>query len=662
MYMHMNGLGPRWTAATTFVYGLQVNRSDTEVPVLSSVSTPSAAWTNSATTITASAFDRQGQNSGGAAGTGVSRYEAWEGSTSRGGTVTGCTGVRPNYCPPTDGPRSFSVSVPNGSHTVDIYAVDALGKYSTKVSRTINYDGSAPAVPTYSGELHRLNGSTVAPGIYELELLNVTESGPSGINRVEVQTLVPGGSWTSAGNATLLNGRYIWSLPSSYATSSNRLVKVRARAVDNAGNASNYAAELSVTLRPTRSDPLSATNVTPWTHVYSYGAGDHQRPDAFFNAGLRQNNIDFVRMGFNMALAETTDPYVFDLSNFDTDVQLAAAQGMQIFPILIIQRAGFPGYPKTHADPPQGATELDRFGRFAAAVARRYGPIDPGDAGRGTFWKQGNPGYGLPYRPVMAWEVWNEPNSASPLFAGAGADPEYNSSPQYFTATEYKDVLATVEEHVRDGVNGQPAAQPTARIVFGGLDTGDNVPFGQEYSTYLSNAINAGAGGRFDAAAIHPYGMYPAVVAKMNITRGVLNATSSTSDTQIWPNEFGMAVGAPISDPFTQTDPYANANYTIPCGAQQLPQCWTDQANAVNAIMSDFESRTDWNVGPVAWHSVRDHPLPLPAGGTKRWPQRTGLRTAYNNSEAAESVNRPAWHVYRTHGYERGARQLPLQH
>jgi hypothetical protein len=95
----------------------------------------------------------------------------------------------------------------------------------------------------------------------------------------------------------------------------------------------------------------------------------------------------------------------FDWSGSDRRVRASAEARLTVLPVLL----GSPAWvaPAPTRAPSTKTGEL-QFARFALAAVRRYGR-------GGSFWRE-NPE--VAYRPVTAWQVWNEPNT--PEYASHG--------------------------------------------------------------------------------------------------------------------------------------------------------------------------------------------------------------------------------------------------
>jgi Glycosyl hydrolase catalytic core len=86
-----------------------------------------------------------------------------------------------------------------------------------------------------------------------------------------------------------------------------------------------------------------------------------------------------------------------DYSLTDRAVEAAVARRMSVLPIVLIAPRWAARHPGQFNSPPKGTAP---YARFAAALARRYGP-------NGTFWKE-RPTLGQ--RPIRHWQFWNEPS------------------------------------------------------------------------------------------------------------------------------------------------------------------------------------------------------------------------------------------------------------
>lgn len=210
---------------------------------------------------------------------------------------------------------------------------------------------------------------------------------------------------------------------------------------------------------------------------------------------------------------------------------------------------GYP--PKSPAD----------FAQFAALAVQRYGP-------GGTFWRE-NPN--LPYDPVQAWEVWNEPNLA-----------EYWEPRPNMRA--YVALLRAADVAIK-GVD------PHAVVVSGGM------PFygSSDETKFISALFRFGARGYFDALGIHPYSATVAQAEqRLGTARRLLDRFGDLR-TAVWVTEVGWAGGDP--DGFI-----SNAR--------------GQRANAVKFFRFVNRNRRALRLGEVFWSAWQDR---ISGPGPRNW-------------------------------------------
>lgn len=244
--------------------------------------------------------------------------------------------------------------------------------------------------------------------------------------------------------------------------------------------------------------------------------------DAFFgDSGYRQTALrDQARVGvrtlrqpFEWWRVERR-PGKFDFREYDVYMADAAAAGLEVLPVLMDPpafRSSRPANSRSHAMyPPR---RLSDYVRFVAAAVRRYG-YD------GTFW-DANPG--IPYWPIRAWQVWNEPNI--PNFWRSGPD-----------AREYVAMLRRAARTIR-------RVDPEAEVVAAGLP---NSALGVPFLDYLTRMYAAGARGSFDTLAIHPYSRSAAGL--LQLAEDARTTMDRHGDgAQLWITEFGWSTGGDAS-------------------------------------------------------------------------------------------------------------------
>jgi Divergent InlB B-repeat domain len=281
-----------------------------------------------------------------------------------------------------------------------------------------------------------------------------------------------------------------------------------------------------------------------------------------------------------------------DWARLDNLARAAAVNGVTLQPVLI-------NMPLDVYTPPKTDAERARFGGFAAAAVRRYGPD-------GSFW----PGCGCPKLPVTVWEVWNEPNIA----------PFWDVP----NAAEYGALLRDTRSAIR-------VADPGARVLFGGLAYPSPLsPTRLEPNAFLRDVIAAVGADQFDALALHNY-RPDAARAVNTLIAGTVETLKSYGGTtadgaprqQVWVNEFGRPTVP--DDPATPEDEQATSE------AAQL--AWLE--TFLDLLLP---RRSAWNLGPVMWYSLRDA-----SAATASW-QRQGLRRT--TADDTDAGPKPSWDAY----------------
>lgn len=241
---------------------------------------------------------------------------------------------------------------------------------------------------------------------------------------------------------------------------------------------------------------------------------------------LRHGGGGVVRTSFLWFEVQPTPRPRFHWMRFDALVARAAHARVDVLPILI----GSPGYASDHpAHPPTTRLGKARYARYVREAVARYGH-------RGSFWRE-NPG--IPYRPVKAWEVWNEPNL--PQFWTDG-------SPR---VGEYAALLRLTSRAIR-------RADPRAEVVLGGMpevkkSRRDAIPG----SRYLDRLYRIDGTRRlFDVVGSHPYAPgVPGVARKVDRLRRVMLRHGDAHE-PLWITEVGWSSAGRrhplVKDPETQ--------------------------------------------------------------------------------------------------------------
>jgi hypothetical protein len=207
-------------------------------------------------------------------------------------------------------------------------------------------------------------------------------------------------------------------------------------------------------------------------------------------------------------------PDAYDFSAHDELVAQAAVRGIRVLPVLFAPprwRSSRPPVGAVRGTYPPASNH--EFAAFAQLLVWRYGRS-------GTLWRE-RPD--LPYTPIVAWQIWNEPNI--PVYWPSGPD-----------AAEYTRMLRTVAHGIRQ-------LEPEARIVSAALPDSS---LGVRYDTFLAQMYDAGARGSFDFAAINPYSRSAEGVYRiMRRAREVVDQHGD--DARLWATELGWASDGPES-------------------------------------------------------------------------------------------------------------------
>jgi hypothetical protein len=236
-----------------------------------------------------------------------------------------------------------------------------------------------------------------------------------------------------------------------------------------------------------------------------------EEPDGL--AAQARLGVGIVRRPFDWSQVERSRGD-YDFSVYDDYVARAAAAGVSVLPILARPpefRSSKPAGSTSHAMYPPSSNAA--YADFAAAAVARYGPA-------GSFWRE-HPE--VPFLPIHAWQVWNEPNI--PNFWRSGV-----------SANEYVALLRACASAIR-------TADPGAEVVAAGLP---NSSLGVPFLTYLRRMYRAGANGLFDTLAIHPYSHdVRGLLALAEQARALMNRWGDRS--RLWITEFGWSTGGDAS-------------------------------------------------------------------------------------------------------------------
>ena len=170
-----------------------------------------------------------------------------------------------------------------------------------------------------------------------------------------------------------------------------------------------------------------------------------------------------------------------DFTETDRLVGEAARAGLRVFPTVVRAPVWAAG-----GDDREGAVPVDpsTYAAFFAEVVKRYGR-------GGTFWASA----GVPVRPIVSWQVWNEPDIG-----------------RYWQGDPWPETYVKLLRAARPAIK---AVDPRAQVVAAGLTN-------RSWED-LQKLYDAGARGLFDAAAIHPFSRRPSNVMKIvRLARGAM--------------------------------------------------------------------------------------------------------------------------------------------
>jgi hypothetical protein len=253
-------------------------------------------------------------------------------------------------------------------------------------------------------------------------------------------------------------------------------------------------------------------------------------------------------------------------------------------------------------------------------VVHRYGR-------GGEFWKYNS---GLVEKPVQAWEVWNEPNSATndPYFINSKKQAEERVQPELYA----KFLKKTSEIIQRDQQQNTPGVG--TQVLFGGL-----APYGEmsiaEFISGTQKAIPT-LYNYFAGLSLHPYSFRANVTGAgsfVNIVETSRNALRAAfGNKSLWLTEIGWNV----------TDPACNPE-KAKCPAQN----WvTPEQQAMN-VQGSFswvkQNAAALNIETAIYFDYRDTPEALHS-----WADYTGLRDTAGNFRQAwyaleEATGAPRW-------------------
>jgi hypothetical protein len=291
-----------------------------------------------------------------------------------------------------------------------------------------------------------------------------------------------------------------------------------------------------------------------------------------------------VQMGWGRIQPSKSRRFTFD--HYDEVVGGAARGGMNILGLLLGTPGWIPHHERGWPSTPSGLIE---YSRYVQALAGRYGP-------HGAFWAE-NPE--VPYRPITAWEVWNEPNRAD---MAPNIPNRVSSYAQLLKLTR-----AALNVH-----------DPHASIVTGGM-TERRSSDSEEATAFLRRLYRIKQARRaIDVIGVHPYGRR--AKDALQVTQRVRRILDQEGDPHrpLWITEMG----------------WGSAGETAP------HPLVTDERGQADRLRSSFkllgQAAKRLKLRKILWYSFADiRPPSFP--GT--WDQHSGLFDYYGRKK-------PAWDAF----------------
>ena len=280
---------------------------------------------------------------------------------------------------------------------------------------------------------------------------------------------------------------------------------------------------------------------------------------------------------------------------YDKAFRLAAERGITILPYLYNFFGGSQEkpeqYPYSEATGPGGSP----WETWVYTVIHRYGA-------NGEFWNA-NPG--VPYKPVPAWEVWNEPNFKENNPGGKSVQPEKYG--EFLKRTSA--AIQAAQKERTPGV-GVP-------VLHGGLISTGHMSVG-EFLNKVKNVSEVGFA--FNGLSLHPYSWrsgLSGVQTHVNNARAELSAKFSTTKS-LWITELGWNIS---------NEPGETQNWvSVQDQAKYLSQSFD--------WLEEKEAEKDLNIKTIIYFFYKDTP-----GGPLKWANYAGLR-------GSDGSFRPAWYAF----------------
>jgi hypothetical protein len=342
------------------------------------------------------------------------------------------------------------------------------------------------------------------------------------------------------------------------------------------------------------------------------GTAAARAPSAFFGIQSWKNPVatDFQRMHaarvgtFRLSLLWSIVEFQRGARNWGPYDQIfadAARSRVRLLPV-VLSSPRFAA--KRYQYPPRSRGARRAYAKFLGDAVKRYGR-------NGSFWRAHRE---LPYKPVTAWQIWNEPNYPAYWF----------KRPK---AKQYVAFLKLSRKTIR-------RADRHGKVVLAGIA---NTRHGVSYTRFITGVYRAGGKRYFDVMAVHPYASTPRGVLKVvKRTRAIMRRYGD-SRTSVWVTEIGWATGGKVSR-----------------GTRRFKTSLRGQAKRLRSTYRLLlRARGRYRIGMGVWFAWRDR-TPDP-GERNWWAINTGLFTR-------AGAPKPAWLAYaKVAGGKAGSGPLGVQ-
>ena len=279
-------------------------------------------------------------------------------------------------------------------------------------------------------------------------------------------------------------------------------------------------------------------------------------------ASLGEGGVGTLRINLAWGSVQPAPHAPYNWSTYDLLIAGAAMKGMRVLATVY----GSASWAEPTPEHPPLGSNLPAFARFVRSAVQRYGV-------GGSFWSE-HPT--IPRRPVVDWQLWNEPNFGH----------FWKPAP---SVSGYLRLLRTFHGAVKGAAAG-------GHVLLAGLFPTPSG--GISLRDFITELYRRGGGGLFDAAAIHPYAANPGRAIALTAELRSLLDREGDHDKPIWITEVGWASGG------------------APSGLTVGP---ARQADYLTQIFRLARAEGDpLGIAGVVWYSLTDTPGPL-------WPGHCGL-------------------------------------